>query len=216
MSIKVLLADDHRIMREGLRSLIEKEPGMEVVGEVVNGRDAVRQAKKLAPDVVVMDVALPELNGIDATRQIAAEAPGVRVVALSMHITRQFVEEMLSAGAAAYLTKDCAFEELARAITSVVQGQIYLSPNAAAIVVENYRNNHAAPAHPRAFSVLTPREREVLQLIAEGKNSKEIAARLHLSVKTVETHRRNIMRKLKINSVAGLTKYAIREGLITL
>lgn len=211
MSIKVLVADDHKVVREGLRTLIEKQPGMEVIAEAENGRMALKLIKKLSPDIALMDIAMPDLNGIEATRQIVAEAPGTKVIALSMHSDRQFVTRMMSAGASGYLLKDCAFEEVARAIRSVMARQIYLSPKIVSIVVKAFLRR--SEPSDSMLSVISPREREVLQLIAEGKTTKQIALRLHISAKTVDTHRRNIMDKLDIHSVAELTKYAIREGL---
>jgi two-component system response regulator NreC len=215
MNIKILVADDHKIMRDGLRTLIEKENGMEVVGEAEDGRSAVKQAKKLLPDIVIMDITMPDLNGIDATRAIFEEASGVKVIALSMHSDRRFVSGMLEAGASAYLLKDSAFEELATAIRAVVANQIYLSPKIADIVVRRFVSKSASTERS-AFTELTKREREVLQLLAEGVSTKEIAGRLNLSVKTVETHRANIMGKLDIHTVSELVKYAIREGLTSL
>ncbi len=215
MSIAVLLADDHKIMRDGLRLLIEREPDMEVVGEAADGRRTVQLVRELSPDVVIMDVTMPHLNGLEATRQIVAEAPKVKVIALSMHSDRRFVAGMLRAGGSGYLLKDCAFEELVRAIRTVAANQTYLSPAITGIVVEDYVR-HVPPRKLSAFSVLTPREREVLQLLAEGHTTREIASRLHTSVKTIETHRRHIMGKLGTSSVAELTKYAIREGLTSL
>ncbi len=215
MTARVLIADDHGIVREGLRTLIERESDMEVVAEAEDGAEAVRVALEVAPNVVIMDIAMPELNGMEATRRIVAEAPGVKVLALSMHSDKRFVAEILKAGASGYLLKDCAFEELARAIRAVVAGQTYLSPAIAGIVAEGYVRRLSA-SDSSAFSVLTPREREVLQLMAEGWPTKRIASRLHVSVKTVETHRRQIMQKLDIHSVAELTKYAVREGLTSL
>ena len=214
MSIRVLLADDHKIVRDGLRNLIEKEKDMEVVGEAENGRSAIKTAQKVHPNVVVMDVTMPDMNGIDATKRILEDVPGLRVVALSMHSDRRFVLGMLEAGASGYLLKDCAFDELAKAIRSVAQGNKYLSPGIADIVVKGYLEKVAEPRSAPG-SPLTQREREILQLLAEGMSSKEIAAHLHVSVKTVETHRRNMMQKINMHSVAELTKYAIREGLIT-
>lgn len=211
MSIKILVADDHKVMREGLRTLIEKQPGMEVIAEAENGRMALKLIKKLSPDIAIMDIAMPDLNGIEATRQIVAEAPGTKVIALSMHSDRQFVTRMMSAGASGYLLKDCAFEEVARAIRSVMARQIYLSPEIVSIVVKAFLRR--SEPSDSMLSVISPREREVLQLIAEGKTTKQIALRLHISAKTVDTHRRNIMDKLDIHSIAELTKYAIREGL---
>jgi len=216
MSIRVLLADDHTIMRSGLRSLLEKESDMEVVGEADNGRRTVQLARELSPDVVLMDISMPDLNGIEASRQIVSEVPDVKVVALSMHSDEQFVAQMLDSGAIGYLLKDCALEELCRAIRVVVANKSYLSPGIAGVVVETYRRRDRARGEPRRFGELTPREREVLQLVAEGKSSKEIASLLHVSIKTVEAHRHQMMDKLNIRSVAELTKYAIRKGITSL
>jgi DNA-binding NarL/FixJ family response regulator len=215
MSIKVLLADDHEIVREGLRALIEKQPNMEVVAEAENGRTAVELAKKLSPDVIIMDVAMPDLNGIEATRQIVAKAPSIKVIALSMHSDRRFVVEMLRAGASGYLLKDCAFEELFNAIRAVVINRIYLSPKISDIVARDFIRLFPKTEFS-VFSVLTPRQHQVLQLLSEGKNTKQIAFHLQVSAKTVETYRLQIMDKLDIHSIAELTKYAIREGLTTL
>jgi DNA-binding NarL/FixJ family response regulator len=212
MSTKVLIADDHQIMREGLRTMLEKEHDLKVVGEAENGRMTLRLARELIPDVIIMDVAMPDLNGIEATRQIIAELPSVKIIALSMHDDRRFVLNMLKAGAAGYMLKDCAFKDLAKAIRVVRANKTYLSDEIADIVVKDYLAT-AAPIESSAFQLLSPREREVLQLIAEGKTSPKIADLLHISVKTVETHRQQIMVKLKIKSIAELTKYAIREGL---
>ena len=215
MSVKILLADDHKITRQGLRSLLEKEPDMEVVAEAEEGRTAVRLVRELLPDVVVMDVSMPDLNGMEATRQIVAEHPNVKVIALSIHSDNLFVSEMLKSGASGYLLKDCAFEELARAIHVVVDGKTYLSPAVSGVVVDDYLHRLARTESPSS-EVLTDREREVLQLIAEGKSTKQVALKLHISVKTVETHRRQIMSKLNIHTIAELTKYAIRKGLTSL
>jgi DNA-binding NarL/FixJ family response regulator len=213
MSIKILLADDHRILREGLAALLEKDPGLKVVGEADNGRATVRLARELSPDVVIMDISMPDLNGIEATRQLLAENPGVRVIGLSMHADLHFVRGMLKAGASGYLLKHAAARELLRAIRLAMNHRVYLSPEVAAVLVEDYRL--AAP-EASAFAVLTPREREVLQLLAEGKSPRGIAQALHLSVKTVEAHRRQIMDKLGFASLADLIKYALREGLTSL
>jgi len=215
MSMRILLADDHQILREGLRTLLEKQPDIKVVAEAEDGRTAVQLARKLSPDLVIMDIAMPDLGGIGATRQITAEIPGVKVVALSMHADRRFVARMLKAGASGYLLKDCAFEELVHAVRTVASGRTYLSPGIADVVIEDYLR-HLPETDPLALSSLTPREIEVLQLLAEGKNKKQIASRLHVSVKTVGTHRQHIMNKLGIHSVAELTKYAIRVGLTSL
>lgn len=214
MSIRVLLADDHRIVRQGLRGLLEKEGDIEVVAEAAEGRTALRLARDMCPDVVVMDIAMPDMNGIGATRHILAQAPGVKVVTLSMHSDRRFVAEMLKAGASGYLLKDCAFEELAQAVRTVAGGQTYLSPGIAGVVIRDYVR-HLSEVDS-AYSALTPREQEVLQLLAEGKTIRQIASCLQVSMKTVETHRRHIMSKLDIHSIAQLTKYAIREGLTSL
>jgi DNA-binding NarL/FixJ family response regulator len=215
VTIKVLLADDHKIVRDGLRTLLEKNSDIVVAGEAEDGREALQMAQKLLPDVVVMDIAMPDLNGIEATRQILADRSAVRIVALSMHSDKRFVSEMLKAGASGYLLKDCAFEELITAIRTVMKGKIYLSPEIAGVVIGDYIKKDAK-ADSSVFSLLSDREREVLQLMAEGKTTKEVASYLHVSVKTVETHRTNIMTKLDIHSIAELTKYAIREGLTSL
>jgi two-component system response regulator NreC len=212
MSIKVMIADDHQIVREGLRAMLEKEHDIKVVGEAVDGRMTERLARELAPDVIIMDVAMPDLNGIEATRQIVAELPGVKIIALSMHDDRRFVLNMFKAGAAGYMLKDCAFKDLAKAIRVVMAHKTYLSHEIADIVVKDYLAS-SSPTESSVFQLLSPREREVLQLLAEGKTSGQIADNLHISVKTVESHRQQIMIKLKIKSVAELTKYAIREGL---
>ncbi len=215
--IRILIADDHKIMREGLRALIDKEIGMEIIGEAKDGQTTVKLARKLTPSIIVMDIGMPELNGIECTRQILSDNPKAKVLALSMHSDRRFVTEMLRAGASGYLLKDAAFEELIRAVRTVASGRSYLSPDIAGSVIENYvRQSSPTPEKISAFSVLTNREREVLQLLAEGNTTKEIAATLFVSVKTVETHRRNIMKKLDLHSVAELTKYAVREGLTML
>jgi len=213
MSTKILLADDHQIMREGLVALLEQEPGLEVVGQAADGRAAVRLARELSPQVVVMDVTMPDLNGIDATRQILEENRQIKVVALSMHADRRFVKGMLQAGASAYLLKHSASQELIQAIQLVMNNRVYLSPEVAGVVVEDYK---APASDSSAFAVLTPREREVLQLVAEGKTPRQIAGALHLGLKTVEAYRRQIMEKLGLNSIAELVKYAVREGLASL
>jgi len=215
MSIRILLADDHKITRQGLRSLLDKEFDMEVVAEAEQGRTAVRLVRELSPQVVIMDVTMPDLNGVEAARQIVSEFPDVKIIALSMHSDSLFVTEMLRSGASGYLLKDCAFEELARAIRTVVAGKTYLSPSISGVVVNDYLHR-LSKADFSGSEVLTDREREVLQLLAEGKSTKQIALKLHISVKTVETHRRQIMNKLDIYTVAELTKYAIRKGLTSL
>jgi DNA-binding NarL/FixJ family response regulator len=211
MTIRVLLADDHQIVREGLHALLGAEEDLQIVGEAREGRSAVQLVAQLKPDVVIMDIGMPGLNGMEATRQILEAAPGVKIVALSMHSDRRFIEGMFKAGAAGYLLKDAAFEELARAVRTVVSGRPYLSPSIAAAVIDGYVNPAADAGS--AVDVLTPREREVLQLLAEGNSTKQIALSLGVSVKTIETYRSRLMEKLDLHSVAELTKYAVREGL---
>lgn len=217
--IRIVLADDHKIIRDGLRSLLAGVPDMEVVGEADDGRAAVAMCHELSPDIVVMDIGMRELNGIDATRRIVAECAGVKVIALSMHSDRQYVTEMLRVGASGYLVKDSAFEELIDAVRAVAQGRVYLAQVVTGVVVSEYvkqLTGAAPPSSEGAARALSPREREVLQLTAEGNSTKEIASILNLSVKTVETHRRQIMEKLGIFNLAGLIKYAMREGIASL
>jgi DNA-binding NarL/FixJ family response regulator len=215
MKTRVLLADDHKMMREGLCSLLAAMNDVEVVGQASDGRTAVQLALKLSPDVVIMDIGMPDLNGMDATRQIKAKAPKTKVIALSMHSDERFVAGMLKAGASGFLLKDNAFENLAHAIRSMAAGQPYLCPRAAETVVNGYLHDAKSAAASGSLP-LSDREREVLQLIAEGVNTKEIASRLRLSVKTIETHRKRMMDRLGLHSVAGLTKFAVREGLTSL
>ena len=215
MPVRIVIADDHRIVREGLRHLLEKRTDFKVVAEAADGESAVRLARELSPDVVIVDISMPGLNGIEATRRILAERPGVKVLALSMHSDRRFVIETLKAGASGYLLKDSAFDELARAIEVVMARGAFLSPAITDMVVRDYVAQ-AGGDGDAAFSVLTAREREVLQLMAEGESTKAIAGRLAVSVKTVESYRQQIMEKLDLHSVAELTKYAIREGLTSL
>jgi len=215
MTIKILLADDHKITRDGLKALLENQKNMTVVGEAENGRLAVRLAAELKPDVVVMDINMPELNGIEATRQIIAELPGTKIIALSMYSDKRYVVGMLKAGVSGYLLKNCAFDELVAAISAVMNNQNYMSQKIAGTVMKEYASiletSDSSPA-----ALLSAREREVLQLIAEGMKTKDIADRIHVSIKTVETHRQQIMRKLNVTSVAELTKIALREGLTSL
>lgn len=219
MSVKVLVADDHKIVRDGLRSLLSREADIEVVGEAETGRQATEMARQLKPEVVIMDIAMREMNGIEATRQLKEESPSTHVIALSMHSDRRYVSEMLAAGATGYLLKDGAFEELATAIRRVSNGQMFLAQGVSGTVLNDYvsRLNGTGPGGAQGNGKpLSPRERQVLQLIAEGVSTKQIAADLHLSVKTVETHRRQMMDKLGIYNVAGLIKHAIREGIASL
>jgi DNA-binding NarL/FixJ family response regulator len=212
--VRILIADDHRLFREGLRSLLGREPTFEVVGEAANGREALARAREMAPDIVLMDMAMPGLNGVEAIRRLREEQPRCRVLAVSMHSSHSYVLRALQAGAAGYVLKDAAYLELTRAIHSVLHGGVYLSPEVAGELVEEHLQHLAAHHPPR--ETLTPREREVLQLMAEGAGTREIAKMLGVSVKTVETHRRNIMHKLDLHSVAELTKFAVREGLTSL
>jgi len=215
MAISILLVDDHKILREGLRLMLEADAQLHVIAEAEDGRTAVRLAQELDPDVIIMDIAMPELNGIEATRQIITADPTRKVIALSMHNDKQFIVEMLKAGASGYMLKDSAFTELSVAIKTVAAGNVYLSPAITDVVVQDYLRK-LPRAVESSFSILTPREREVLQLLAEGKASKQIATILDLSVKTVELYRQQVMDKLNIHNVAELTKYAIREGLTSL
>jgi DNA-binding NarL/FixJ family response regulator len=212
MSIRILLADDHAIVRHGLSRSIEQEEDMQIIAQAKDGHGTVELARELKPDIVLMDISMPDLNGIEATRLIAKEMPEVKVIALSMHSAKKFVTEMFKAGAAGYLLKDCQYDELAGAVRTVASGKTYLSPAITDVVVENYIRTSPKP-ESSAFSVLSQREREVLQLMAEGKTTKQIARQLYISPKTVEAHRLRVMNKLNFDNVAQLTKYAIQEGL---
>jgi DNA-binding NarL/FixJ family response regulator len=216
MSIRILLVDDHTIIRQGLRSLLEKEPDMEVVGEAGDGRKTLQLVRQLVPDIVVMDITMPNLNGIDATHEIVSKFPEVKVIALSIHSNKRFVAGMLKAGASGYILKECLFDELVQAVRAVAGGVRYLSPRITGVVVDNYVEHLSATPPESSLSTLTEREHEVLQLLAEGKGTKQIALELYVSPKTIEANRRQIMEKLDMHSVAELTKYAIREGLTSL
>ena len=211
MSIRIILADDHAIVRHGLNRSFQQEKDVEVIAQAQNGRSAVQLAKELSPTVVVMDISMPDLNGIEATRQITSESPQVKVIALSMHSSKKYVTEMFKAGASGYLLKNCDFEELADAVRIVAGGKTYISSSVSDLVVQDYVNSSVE--EDSAFSVLTRREREVVQLLSEGKTTKQAALHLYISPKTVEVHRLNIMKKLNIDSIAQLTRYAIQEGL---
>lgn len=215
-NIRVLLVDDHTLVREGLRTLLERKDNLLVIAEADDGRTAVKLAGELKPDLVIIDVGLPSLNGIEATRQILKENPEIRVLALSMHAERHFIVEMLRAGASAYILKQGAFAELDQAINAVLDGQTFLSPKVASLVVSIFIKRPDEQLAGDVFSILSVREREVLQLLAEGLTTKEIADKLGSSVKTVDTQRGQIMSKLDIHSVAELTRYAIREGITPL
>jgi two-component system response regulator NreC len=212
MSVKIIIADDHKIMRHGLRTLLEKEKGLEVIAEAKNGRETIGLAEQLHPDIIIMDISMDDLNGMDATRHIVAKNWGCRVIALSMHADKRFVAGMFEAGAMGYLLKDCAFDELIQAIRQVMSGRTYLCSMISGVVIRDYilRMRKSEP------QLLSPREKETLQLLAEGSTTKRIAGQLHVSVKTVETHRQHIMEKLNIFSIAELTKYAIKEGITSL
>jgi two-component system response regulator NreC len=213
--IRIVLADDHKITRQGLLNMLKDQRDMEVVGEAENGHGAVTLAKELSPNVVIMDVSMPDLNGISATRRIVSESSNSKVIGLSMHSDKRFVKGMFEAGASGYLLKDCAFEELVQAIQTVANNQVYLSPSIASIMIEEVLKV-PSDKETSKVSLLTDREREIVQLLAEGKSTKDIAYRLNLSVKTIETHRRRIMERLEIQSIAELTKFAIKEGLTSL
>ena len=214
MNVKLILADDHQMVRDGLRALIEKQPGLKILGEACNGRNAVSLCADLKPDLAIMDLSMPGLNGMAATRQILSANPAIKVLVLSMHADSRFVAETLSAGVSGYLLKDNAFEELIVAIHAVMSGKVFLSPQITALVAADYKQGLVKGAKI-ATNLLSERECEVLQLLAEGRTTKEIAAELNVSVKTVETHRAQVMSKLKLDSIAALTKYAVREGLTT-
>jgi len=209
--VSVLLVDDHDVVRQGLASLLKKHRDIQVVGEAADGAAAIDTLRRCSPDLVIMDVAMPGLNGIEATRRILAEHRGVKVLALSMHAAQGCVHEMLAAGASGYLLKNAVLEELYPAIQAVCQGETYVSPALAEHAAGPWARDEGALA--QATTMLSPREREILQLVAEGCPSKDIAVRLHISIRTVDAHRRAIMRKLGVHTVAGLTKLAIREGL---
>jgi len=215
MTVRILIADDHQVVRDGLKALLDIPPRFQVIGTACDGREAFVLARKLNPDVVIIDIAMPELNGMDATKRMLAEMPALRIIALSMHSDKRYISGMLQAGALGYVRKESAFEEIDAAVEAVSQGNVYLGEGVAGVVVNDYRqmisSGNTDDADP-----LSAREREVLQLLAEGRKTSDIAARLHVSSKTIETHRRQIMLKLKIDTIAALTKYAIRKGLISL
>jgi DNA-binding NarL/FixJ family response regulator len=215
MKTFVMIVDDHQIVRDGLKAILHNEQGIGVIAEADNGRSALRLIKELKPDIVIMDIAMPDMNGIDATRRISSEYPDVKVLILSMHHEKRMVIEVLNAGAKGYLLKECASDELLRAIRTLLQGETYLSPKISSIVVKDLVKQQKGEAPSEIFP-LSSREREVLQLLAEGKSMKEIAFTMDVSIKTVEAFRKRLMDKLKVNSIAELTKIAIREGLTSL
>jgi DNA-binding NarL/FixJ family response regulator len=218
--IQVLIADDHTLVRAGFRSLLQNITGVEVVAEAGDGHEALQKIKAHHPDIVLMDIAMPELNGLEVVARVSKEFPHVRVIILSMHANEEYVLQALRAGAAGYLLKNAAFIELEVAVTSVARGETYLTPAVSKHVIEEYlRRTGGVPngekVRPSPFKQLTPRQREVLQLIAEGHTTKEIAQKLNVSVKTVETHRNELMQRLDIHDVAGLVRYTIRIGLVS-
>jgi DNA-binding NarL/FixJ family response regulator len=212
--VRVLLTEDHRLVRAGIRSLLEQMPEVEVVAEADNGRDALQFVKKLRPEIVLMDIAMPGMNGLEATRRLTSEFPFVSVLILSMHANAEYVIQALRAGARGYLIKGAAVEELIFAVRAVIRGEMYLSPSISGPVVSDYLHHLGTSELP--IDRLTPRQREVLQLVVEGKTTKEIAVTLDVGVKTVETHRAKLMESLDIHDIAGLIRYAIRSGLVAL
>ena len=215
MTTRIILADDHRIVREGIRALLEEQPDIEVIAEAEDGQAVIQLARELSPDVVVMDISMPGLNGVTAAREILTESPDIKVLALSMHTDKRFVMKMLDTGAAGYLLKDCAFEELTVAINAVVSGKKYLSPEIAHVVIQESLD-HWTEDDLTSPSVMSPREIEVTRLLVGGKSTSHIASSLGLSTKTIQTHRRRIFKKLGINSTAELALWAVREGFVTL
>jgi two-component system response regulator NreC len=214
-SIRILLADYHGVVRKGLRFLIERQPGMEVVGEAPDGREAVRLAEQLDPKIIIMDIAMPKLNGIDATAQIVKRDPGIGVIILSMHSDEGYLVRVLAAGARGYLLKDSAELHLVQAIQTVVQGKPFFSPQIAQTLLEDYLRQLQQRGLQDSYELLTDREKEVLQLLAEGKSNKEVASLLGLSVYTVETHRANLMQRLNLHSTAEIVLYAVRKRIIS-
>lgn len=213
--IRILLADDHKLMRSGLRLLIEQQPDLTVVGEAADGREAVALAKSLRPDVAVMDISMPNLNGIEAAQQITQSHAELAVIVLSMHPDESYVLRALKAGAKGYLLKDSAESDLITAVRAVARGKSFFSPAVSKVLLDDYIRKLKRSGAEDAYDLLTPREREVLQLVAEGKSNKEVANLLNLSVYTVETHRSNIMQKLNLKGVPELTLYAVRKGIIS-
>ena len=211
--LRILIADDHEVARSGIRTLLESHPGWEVCAEAKDGREAVELCNKTKPDLVLLDIGMPNLNGLDAARQILATAPDTRILILTMHDTEQVVREVLSAGARGFLLKSDAGRDLVAAVEALQHQRTFFTTKVAQMVLEGFLHPEADAAHSSKH-VLTPREREVIQLLAEGKTSKEVAVALNLSVKTAETHRTNLMRKLDLHSVADLTLYAVRNGIV--
>jgi two-component system, NarL family, response regulator NreC len=214
-AVRILLADDHGVVRKGLRLILERHDGLEVVGEAADGREAVRLAEELSPDIVIMDVGMPQLNGIDATAQILHRDPRVGIIILSMHSDEGYIVRALSAGAKGYLLKDSAEEDLVQAVRVVAQGRPFFSPRITQTLLDDYVRQLRQKGLPDSYDLLTEREKEVLQLIAEGKSNKEVATVLDLSVYTVETHRTNLMQKLNLHNTAEIVLYAVRKKIIS-
>ena len=212
---RILLADDHTLVRQGIRRILEEQPDWQVVAETGNGLDAVRLASDLQPDVVILDIGMPQLNGLDAARQIAKKLPAARVLILSMHADEVHITKAIEAGAVGYLVKDSADTELVKAVTATAEGKSYFSPAAAAVLLDEYRRSLARRGVTDRYELLSDREREVLQLMAEGHSTKSIAAVLGISPATVETHRSHVFEKLDLHSIAEAVLYAVRRGLIT-
>ena len=215
MSIRIVIADENRIIRKGIKALLTPEADMEVIGEAKTGQESLHLAKKLAPDVVIIDISLPDMNGIDATARMVSEMPSTRVMALSKHKSENSILNMFKAGASGYILKDCSLEELTDGIRAVADGNKYLCQRITGVVISDYLRRCSSSDNGNV-SPLSKREREVLRLLSEGESSKDIAAKLEISTKTIETHRRRITSKLGIKGIAGLTKYAIREGITSL
>jgi two-component system response regulator NreC len=211
----IVIAEDHTILREGLRALISSQEDLEVVGEAGDGREAVRQVEGLTPDLILMDLSMPKMNGVEAIREIRKRIPETKILALTVHKTEEFVLEVLQAGADGYIPKDASSNELMMAIRSVLMGKRYLCPSVSRVVIEGYLESRQTPESSTPWETLTKREREILKLIAEGHKNKEIADYLCISVKTVEKHRANLMKKLDLHSAAALTAYAMERGLVT-
>ena len=214
--IKILIADDHRLVREGIKALLESQPDIEIVGEASDGHETIKRTKELQPDIVLMDITMPNLNGLEATRTIKRKYPNTKVLILTMHLNDEYIFQSLQLGASGYLLKENAAEDLLNAIRSVQEGHSYLSPSISKAVIDAYLRKRITGKGGSAFEILTAREREILQLIAEGSTNKEIGKKLFISTKTVEAHRAHIMKKLDIHEVARLVKFAIKKGLVDL
>ena len=214
MALRILVVDDHAVVRRGVRSLLESHEGWEVCGEAINGRDAVEQSRQLRPDVVVMDLSLPELNGLDATRQILKDGPGIEVLVLTMHHSEELARDVLRAGARGYIMKSDADENLITAVDRLREHKPFLTSTVTAFVLDDFVRRRDGRQGDLSLADVTSREREVIQLVAEGRNNKEAASRLGISVKTIEAHRANIMRKLQLRSVSDLVRYAIRNNIV--